>query len=160
MTVKKEKRKPVYLVNQEGIHNKYYNMIDQGDGTMKVTYGAIGSTCNEYGYPIGDWDKKYREKTSTRKGYTDVSDQVLGVGTAVRTTENQMALVIQGRRLGMDRCTVQTERGIQQIFREDELSPAFVDPANIMHAMFYPNLIKLYCKIKGIKKPKVEAASE
>jgi len=154
-----EKRKPVYLINTKDHHNKYYNMTDLGNGSWRATYGAIGSTVVTHDYPISDWDKKHREKLGKRHGYTDVSDQVIGEGTPVRTPDNQMAIVVEGRRLGVGHCIVQNEKGHQMRCDESELSPAYVDPANIMHAMFYPNLVKLYCKIKGIKKPKIEAAS-
>lgn len=52
-------------------HNKFYNMHDNDNGTMTVTYGRVGSSSVEKDYPISDWDKKYSEKT--KKGYKDVT---------------------------------------------------------------------------------------
>lgn len=50
-------------------NNKYYDMQENSDGTFTVTYGRVGATATKQNYPIREWDKKYREKTS--KGYKD-----------------------------------------------------------------------------------------
>ena len=51
-------------------NNKFYDMIDNGDGTFVVNYGRIGnSVFSTKTYNSYDWDKKYHEKI--RKGYRD-----------------------------------------------------------------------------------------
>lgn len=52
-------------------NNKYYDMFDLGNGQMKVNYGRVGTTSNDYFYPISEWDSKLRSKT--KKGYKDVT---------------------------------------------------------------------------------------
>lgn len=52
-------------------NNKYYRMIENGDGTWTAVWGRVQSTENTKKYPMRDWDKKYREKTG--KGYKDVT---------------------------------------------------------------------------------------
>lgn len=52
-------------------HNKYYKMIDNGNGTWTAFWGRVGSTEQTMQYSTSVWDKKYREKL--KKGYVDVS---------------------------------------------------------------------------------------
>jgi poly [ADP-ribose] polymerase len=54
--------------------NKVYIMEEQSDGQIKCEYGRVGkSMITEY-KPNYKWDSVYREKTSNRKGYTDVTE--------------------------------------------------------------------------------------
>jgi poly [ADP-ribose] polymerase len=54
--------------------NKVYIMEEQSDGQIKCEYGRVGkSMITEY-KPNHKWDSVYREKTSNRKGYTDVTE--------------------------------------------------------------------------------------
>lgn len=53
-------------------NNKFYNMHDNGDGTLTSTWGRVGTSGTETIKPIKDWDKIYREKQ--KKGYVDVSE--------------------------------------------------------------------------------------
>lgn len=59
----------VRLVNTQGGHNKYYEMQDNGDGSMTAFYGRIGSQPSTAHYGIDMWDRKYSEKL--KKGYVD-----------------------------------------------------------------------------------------
>ena len=52
-------------------NNKYYHMIEKGDGTFEALYGRIGSTEARAAYLMSQWDKKYNEKI--RKGYVDTT---------------------------------------------------------------------------------------
>ena len=52
-------------------NNKYYNMIDNGDGTFTAYYGRVGGHESTYKYSINKWDSKIR--TQKRKGYIDVT---------------------------------------------------------------------------------------
>lgn len=65
--------KKVYLIKVEpdANNNKYYRMIEQGDGTFKAEYGRVGGHMSVEVYPMSKWDSKYREKLSARKGYVD-----------------------------------------------------------------------------------------
>lgn len=54
--------------------NKVYIMEELSDGRIKCEYGRVGKnmvTVYKNGY---EWDKIIREKTSSKKGYTDVTD--------------------------------------------------------------------------------------
>jgi len=52
-------------------NNKYYNMHEQADGTIKVVYGRIQGSAVEHEYPGREWDKIYKSKT--KKGYEDIT---------------------------------------------------------------------------------------
>lgn len=68
-------RDSIYLmfVGVDGVQsNKFYNMIDKGDGTFDAEYGRVGSTKAIKNYPISKWDSTYRSKV--KKGYKDISD--------------------------------------------------------------------------------------
>jgi len=56
-------------------NNKFYNMTDLGDGSFRAEWGRVGQKGQSQIYGMGQWDKKYREKTS-KKGYRDVSELV------------------------------------------------------------------------------------
>lgn len=53
-------------------NNKFYNLIEQNDGTFNVEYGRVDSTIQHASYPMSQWDKKYNEKL--RKGYKDITE--------------------------------------------------------------------------------------
>ncbi len=69
--------KVVKLIKVEGEanNNKYYNMTENTDGTFTAEYGRIGAQkpAKEI-YSMSKWDVKYKEKTSIRKGYKDVTE--------------------------------------------------------------------------------------
>lgn len=54
-------------------NNKYYDMYDTGDGSFVVYFGRVGATEQVKIYPISEWDKKYKEKIGSRKGYKDIT---------------------------------------------------------------------------------------
>ena len=55
-------------------NNKFYNMIEnEGIGTFTAEWGRVDSTKSTKDYPMKEWDAKYRDKTSAKKGYTDVT---------------------------------------------------------------------------------------
>lgn len=63
----------IFLIMVTGDNNnKYYNMIDNEDGTWTATYGRVDKTKVTKTYSMHNWDAKYREKL--RKGYRDVTD--------------------------------------------------------------------------------------
>lgn len=68
--------KKVYLIKVEpnDNNNKFYNFIEVGDGTFRAEYGRVGGHTTVKVYSMSLWDKQYREKTSTRKGYVDKTE--------------------------------------------------------------------------------------
>lgn len=65
--------KKIYLIKVEpdANNNKYYRMLEVGDGTFKAEYGRVGGHMSVEIYPMSKWESKYREKLSARKGYVD-----------------------------------------------------------------------------------------
>lgn len=65
----------VKLIFVEGIgknSNKFYNMIEESNGTFSVEYGRVDSTSQRTSYQMSQWDKKYNEKL--KKGYKDITE--------------------------------------------------------------------------------------
>jgi poly [ADP-ribose] polymerase len=60
-------------------------MIQLNESTFKVEFGRIGSGFQEASYPIGQWDKKYKEKL--KKGYSDNTRFV--AESSVKITKNK-----------------------------------------------------------------------
>jgi poly [ADP-ribose] polymerase len=50
-------------------NNKFYDMVENGNGFFTVTYGRVGTEGVTQSYPMQQWDSKYKEKL--RKGYKD-----------------------------------------------------------------------------------------
>lgn len=53
-------------------HNKFYDMVENDDGTFSAFWGRVDVTKTETKYPIGKWDSQYRSKI--KKGYVDVTE--------------------------------------------------------------------------------------
>lgn len=75
-------------------NNKFYNMDDNGNGTLTVTYGRVGTDGSKKIYSIGDWEKILRSKLN--KGYKDISNlkitkQTVGI-TSITDPEIQSLL--------------------------------------------------------------------
>lgn len=69
--------KYAYLMRVDGDqnNNKFYIMAENDNGTFTATYGREGAKKPAVEtYPMAKWDTKYREKLSTKKGYTDVTE--------------------------------------------------------------------------------------
>lgn len=54
--------------------NKFYTMEEQPDGRIKCDYGRVGKTSTTVYKSSYEWDKIYNQKTSAKKGYTDVTE--------------------------------------------------------------------------------------
>jgi poly [ADP-ribose] polymerase len=54
--------------------NKVYVMEELSDGRIKCEYGRVGKNMTTVYKSSREWDKIVREKTSNKKGYTDVTD--------------------------------------------------------------------------------------
>lgn len=68
-------------------NNKFYNMIEnEGVGTFTAEWGRVDVTKTSQVYPMKQWDAKYRDKTSIKKGYTDVTHLYAEVVTNSTTT--------------------------------------------------------------------------
>jgi poly [ADP-ribose] polymerase len=68
------KQVKLLMVTQQN-NNKYYDMVDNGDGTLTVTYGRVDVTAINKTYPSYKWDSIYSQKL--KKGYRDVTDMHL-----------------------------------------------------------------------------------
>ncbi|MGB0929789.1 MAG: WGR domain-containing protein [Chitinophagales bacterium] len=68
-------------------NNKFYEMQENGDGTMTVTYGRVGSRGTIKKYPASQWRRRYNEKV--RKGYKDQTH----LFAVVKNDEPQLELV-------------------------------------------------------------------
>ncbi len=55
-------------------NNKFYNMTENDNGTFTALYGRVGANAQTTTKPMSQWDKVYSEKTSSKKGYKDVTD--------------------------------------------------------------------------------------
>lgn len=68
------------FVDPNNNHNKFYDMVELGNGNFRATWGRVGAKGSTIEYPMSDWDKIYRDKL--RKGYKDVSttDTVVHLG--------------------------------------------------------------------------------
>ena len=86
------------MVTEEN-NNKFYNMTYDGTSpSFHVEYGRVEKTSVKETYPIGLWDKKYKEKV--KKGFGDV------MGGKVLELESDK-LIQRGIEQGL-------EKGIQQ----------------------------------------------
>ena len=56
--------------------NKFYIMEEQSDGRIKCEYGRVGKTSTTVYKSSHQWSKIYNEKTSSKKGYTDVTEMI------------------------------------------------------------------------------------
>lgn len=54
--------------------NKVYIMEELADGRIKCEYGRVGKNMSVVYKNKHEWDKILREKTSSTKGYTDVTE--------------------------------------------------------------------------------------
>lgn len=67
--------KIVKLINVSAQNNnKFYDMIENDDGTWRAHYGRVGYTGTDEIYQMSNWDKKYKEKI--KKGYKDITGLV------------------------------------------------------------------------------------
>lgn len=69
------KRDDIKLIKVDGNanNNKFYNMIDNGDNTFTAHYGRVGTNGTKKTYHISKWGSTYRTKTSSTKGYKDIT---------------------------------------------------------------------------------------
>lgn len=115
-------------------NNKYYNMLEQGNGTFIAQYGRIKGTEVTHAYSMGEWDKIYRAKT--KKGYNDVThlyteavvqklDDADGDPTKVAAIQNAMVKQLFDELQSFAKKTVQANYTVSQ----DDVTQAQVDEA-------------------------------
>lgn len=77
-------------------NNKYYHMINTGDGNWRAEYGRVGADKSQKKvYPLDLWDSKYREKLG--KGYKDVTElfvEVQGTKKFASISNNSIAQIV------------------------------------------------------------------
>lgn len=125
--------------------NKFYDMVQISNTSFVASYGRIGRTPQEHEYSMGKWDEIYHSKV--RKGYIDVSSCDIRVGSAIKTGDHRLALVIaildfkdnKPFRLHMVR-----ENGEHEYVLSGNISIGYLNPELITHCGFYPNLVKKY----------------
>jgi poly [ADP-ribose] polymerase len=91
----------IYLMKVEGSdgknHNKFYELKNLGNGQFQATYGREGAEKPQKKlYPINQWEAVYREKTGSKKGYTDVTKfkaETTAV-TATKSVKNSQGQII------------------------------------------------------------------
>lgn len=90
-----------YLIKVEAgaNNNKYYEMIDNEDGTFTAKWGRVGRNPQEKIYPTSAWDRIYRQKLGPRKGYTDVTHTV---AVSSDTTTNSGDRIVSDSRIIKD----------------------------------------------------------
>lgn len=142
-------RKSIKLINQQGNHNKYYEMNDNGNSTWTATYGRIGRSSVSHIYNMSEWAKKYSEKL-LRKGYTDISASSVNIGLAVRVSKNLTAIVMRKQQKGMSRAVVMYENEEMESVEIDSLSPAYINPDLKLHQIMYPNLCAKYAELNQL----------
>jgi predicted DNA-binding WGR domain protein len=91
-TIFKDKRKKmslkrIYLENITNGHYKFYEMIDNGDGSFIAKYGKINTAGSSEVYPENMWSKKLSEKLN--KGYVIV-EEVNFKKSDVNATQNDI----------------------------------------------------------------------
>lgn len=86
-----------YLMKVDGglNSNKFYKMAENADGTFTSTYGREGATKPAIEtYPMSKWDIKLKEKLSSRKGYTDQTENRAEIVEAVSKKSSTGAVII------------------------------------------------------------------
>jgi poly [ADP-ribose] polymerase len=56
--------------------NKVYIMTEQVDGQIKCEYGRVGRNMTTVYKGKHEWDKIYKQKTSAKKGYKDITELI------------------------------------------------------------------------------------
>lgn len=80
----------VYLIFVNGVgtnNNKFYNMVDEGNGTFTATWGRVGDLGTKTVYPISKWDSTIKSKV--KKGYKDISDLKVASTVVAKTSDNK-----------------------------------------------------------------------
>jgi len=57
-----------------GNSNKYYNLFEQSDGTVRCEWGRVGKAPKITIISSSEFDSTYREKTGSKKGYIDQTE--------------------------------------------------------------------------------------
>jgi len=67
-----------YLIKVDGgeNNNKFYEMVETDDGNFTANYGRVGNNPQVKIYPMSKWDSTLKTKTSTRKGYVDITESI------------------------------------------------------------------------------------
>jgi poly [ADP-ribose] polymerase len=126
---------PVYLVMvTAGNNNKYYRMTPNGD-YFNVEFGRIGNSGFQTAtYPMSQWNKKYKEKTS--KGYIDQTRLVADLipqkdkvtKSEYKEIENKVVADIVARLQSMARQAIKDNYTISS----NKVTQAMVDEAQIV----------------------------
>ncbi len=78
-----------------GNSNKYYNMYEQSDGTVRCEWGRVGLAPKITIISSSEFDSTYREKTGPRKGYTDQTELFVETTPIDNTTKTSTGEVVE-----------------------------------------------------------------
>lgn len=117
------------MVDGNGNHNKFYRMIDNGNGTWTAEYGRVGANPQIKTYAMYQWRQKYEEKI--RKGYVDRSDLCI---TPVKQQSNSSHKEIEEpsvKRI-VDYLMLKAKDSVRQNYTvsSDQVTPAMVQEAD------------------------------
>lgn len=113
--------------------NKVYEMEEQPDGRIKCGYGRVGKDLVIVYKSSHEWNKIYRSKVSSTKGYTDVTDLISEVTTTSTTTTSNKTAEIKDNQVKklFDDLMAYANKSIQQNYKvtQDAVTQAQIDAA-------------------------------
>jgi poly [ADP-ribose] polymerase len=131
-----ETKNALYLVKVEpnANNNKYYRMIDNGNGTFTAQYGRIGvEKFQTATYSISQWNSKLNEKLSSKKGYIDQTRLV--AETTVKAKKNKDYIDIESVSISqiVARLQAMAKQAIQDNYTisSNKVTQAMIDEAQI-----------------------------
>ena len=148
-----DKLRKVFLVNQTTPHNKYYDMIENKDGTFTSYYGRIGAKAQTKIYPGFKWSAIYYQKTSSAKGYHLVTFEGVEPGAIVKFDHwnevAQQGIVIEIR----DRRVIIIDiKSRTRVLSLNRITPTGIDISGFSGKLLLPQLYNRYLDLikKGV----------
>lgn len=116
--------------------NKVYIMEEQSDGRIKCEYGRVGKDMVVVYKQSREWGKVYGDKTSSRKGYKDVTSMVVETivddKTTKKSTKSKVAEISCPKvKTLFDELMAFANKSIQQNYKvtQDAVTEAQIDAA-------------------------------
>ena len=118
-------------------NNKFYEMHDLGNGTMRCEYGRVDLTRAKKEYPISRWDSIYRSKT--KKGYKDMTE--LSVIEVNENTSEVTSVAIQDDEVKMffEKLNGYSKQSIERNYKvsSSSVTQAMIDEAQRIIELLY-----------------------
>lgn len=144
-----QKVKTVHLVNQHYPHNKFYDMIENEDGTTFTSYwGRIGARPQQKEYPKAKWRELLNQKLN-KKGYSIIDNTIIESGSIGRIVSvggtSDLVLV-----LGMDKNHVKVIDDAGNTWREHigSINPTGIEIDKFSGQITAPDLHNQWLKLK------------